>query len=120
MLLGEGIRIASGSTSNLSPFVSPEMEEARPGRKRKSPENGAPTRVAGSYQRTKAGNACLICRARKTKCDNVWPACGFCKKTGGECTYTQPSPQRRAELHQTISYVSACLLTETQVRSGQY
>ncbi|OKP12151.1 hypothetical protein PENSUB_2311 [Penicillium subrubescens] len=60
------------------------MEEARSGRKRKSPENGIPARVAGSYQRTKAGNACLICRARKTKCDNVWPVCGFCKKTGGE------------------------------------
>ncbi|KAF7714749.1 Fungal Zn(2)-Cys(6) binuclear cluster domain-containing protein [Penicillium ucsense] len=70
------------------------MDEPRAPRKRKLSESILSARAAGSYHRTKAGNACLVCRARKTKCDNVWPICGFCKKTGGECSYTQPTPQR--------------------------
>ncbi|KAH8879240.1 hypothetical protein GQ53DRAFT_855030, partial [Thozetella sp. PMI_491] len=27
------------------------------------------------------------CRARKTKCDNKRPVCGFCESTGGRCVY---------------------------------
>ena len=32
-------------------------------------------------------SACLVCRGRKTKCDNQRPQCGFCKQTGAECVY---------------------------------
>ncbi|RHZ70707.1 hypothetical protein CDV55_103909 [Aspergillus turcosus] len=74
-----------------------------PTRKRKaSHDNLTPVRVAGSYQRTKTANACLVCRARKTKCDSQWPVCGFCKSTGGECTYSQPNASRFDQASQTI------------------
>ncbi|KAL3466524.1 hypothetical protein BJX64DRAFT_250226 [Aspergillus heterothallicus] len=47
------------------------------------------TRAAGSYDRRRAGRACTVCRARKTKCDNRRPVCGFCTATGGHCQYVE-------------------------------
>jgi len=44
-------------------------------------------RSATSYNRRRAGNACLVCRSRKTKCDNQRPRCGFCVSNGGNCSY---------------------------------
>ena len=44
-------------------------------------------RSASSYNRRRAGNACLVCRSRKTKCDNQRPRCGFCVSNGGNCRY---------------------------------
>ncbi|KIY64083.1 hypothetical protein CYLTODRAFT_425553 [Cylindrobasidium torrendii FP15055 ss-10] len=37
--------------------------------------------------------ACLRCRAKKAKCDNVQPVCGTCAKTNAECV--RPSCRRR-------------------------
>jgi hypothetical protein len=48
----------------------------------------ATSRAAASYGRRRAGTACDVCRARKTKCDNRRPICGFCEITGGECIYS--------------------------------
>lgn len=50
----------------------------------------AASRASGTYERRKAPSACLVCRKRKTKCDNELPACGFCRATGGDCHYSQP------------------------------
>ncbi|KAB8200198.1 hypothetical protein BDV34DRAFT_205348 [Aspergillus parasiticus] len=44
-------------------------------------------RTAGMYQRRRAVTACLPCRTRKTKCDNIRPACGFCMRHNAQCTY---------------------------------
>ncbi|RAO71707.1 uncharacterized protein BHQ10_007719 [Talaromyces amestolkiae] len=44
-------------------------------------------RGMGMYQRKRALAACLPCRARKTKCDNIKPTCGFCTNHGAQCTY---------------------------------
>ncbi|KAE9363780.1 hypothetical protein N431DRAFT_356437 [Stipitochalara longipes BDJ] len=44
-------------------------------------------RSANSYNRRRASNACLVCRSRKTKCDNQRPRCGFCVSNGGNCRY---------------------------------
>lgn len=71
------------------------------------------TRAASSYNRRRAGNACLVCRSRKTKCDNQRPVCGFCAATGGECRYLDSDPsqfdraslailQRLSELESTL------------------
>lgn len=49
------------------------------------------TRAAASYGRRRAGGACNVCRARKTKCDNQRPTCGFCLATGGHCSYQDES-----------------------------
>lgn len=47
-------------------------------------------RTAAMYQRKRAVTACQSCRLRKTKCDNVRPACGFCSKNGAQCIYPGP------------------------------
>ncbi|KAH7134450.1 vegetative cell wall protein gp1 [Dactylonectria macrodidyma] len=44
-------------------------------------------RLSGMYQRKRAVAACQPCRVRKTKCDNIKPACGFCTRNGAQCTY---------------------------------
>ncbi|KAL3492150.1 hypothetical protein BJX62DRAFT_236587 [Aspergillus germanicus] len=73
-------------------------------------------RAAGSYDRRRAGRACIVCRARKTKCDNNRPVCGFCLATGGHCQYAEDEGtdhskldrgslailQRLAEMEQTL------------------
>ncbi|CAK7208012.1 Zcf27p [Sporothrix eucalyptigena] len=66
-------------------------------RRRKSGDSwqpAPPSRIAGSYQRTKAPSACLVCRTRKTKCDNIRPVCGFCQRTGGDCHYSESERSR--------------------------
>ncbi|TDZ67847.1 Echinocandin B biosynthetic cluster transcription factor ecdB [Colletotrichum trifolii] len=37
------------------------------------------------YQRKRAVKACQVCRARRTKCDNLKPSCSFCLKVGATC-----------------------------------
>ncbi|CAK7206607.1 Zcf27p [Sporothrix eucalyptigena] len=37
------------------------------------------------YPRKRAVTACQVCRARRTKCDNLKPTCSFCLKTGAVC-----------------------------------
>ncbi|KAH8646911.1 hypothetical protein BX600DRAFT_477110 [Xylariales sp. PMI_506] len=49
--------------------------------KRKRP---AP-RGTASYPRKRAVTACQVCRARRTKCDNLKPSCSFCIKSGATC-----------------------------------
>ena len=50
-----------------------------------------PSRAAASYARRRAGAACRVCRARKTKCDNVRPVCGSCRHHQARCVYTDGS-----------------------------
>lgn len=42
-------------------------------------------RGTAAYQRRRAVKACQVCRARRTKCDNLKPLCSFCLKTGAKC-----------------------------------
>ncbi|KAH6663562.1 C6 zinc finger domain-containing protein [Plectosphaerella plurivora] len=44
-----------------------------------------PPRGTASYQRRRAVKACQVCRARRTKCDNLKPSCSFCLKVGATC-----------------------------------
>ncbi|CAG7558034.1 unnamed protein product [Fusarium equiseti] len=39
------------------------------------------------YPRKRSVKACHVCRARKTKCDNVQPTCGFCASLNIPCSY---------------------------------
>ncbi|KAH7342785.1 hypothetical protein BKA65DRAFT_537985 [Rhexocercosporidium sp. MPI-PUGE-AT-0058] len=56
-----------------------------------SPTDGTRKRPAprgtAAYPRKRANRACQVCRARRTKCDNKRPACGFCEKAGTTCTW---------------------------------
>ncbi|KAF6807950.1 C6 zinc finger domain-containing protein [Colletotrichum musicola] len=48
--------------------------------------NTRPTaRGTAFYQRKRAVRACQVCRARRTKCDNLKPSCSFCLKVGATC-----------------------------------
>lgn len=44
-------------------------------------------RPANMYRRRRAVTACQACRARKTKCDNMRPVCGFCARNAAQCVY---------------------------------
>ncbi|KAH7369202.1 hypothetical protein B0T11DRAFT_71532 [Plectosphaerella cucumerina] len=46
-----------------------------------------PNRSGSQYPRKRASQACLTCRARKSRCDNQRPKCGFCLKSDAECNY---------------------------------
>lgn len=56
--------------------------------------NRTASRAASSYNRRRAGHACIVCRSRKTKCDNQRPICGFCAATGGNCRYVDSDPSQ--------------------------
>lgn len=62
-----------------------------PGRKKSSLQKGDQRRMsyAKDYPRRRALQACQICRARKTKCDNERPSCGSCEVLGVECNYNE-------------------------------
>jgi hypothetical protein len=53
------------------------------------PFSNAPKRPAprgpAAYPRKRAVTACQVCRARRTKCDNLKPSCSFCLKVGAKC-----------------------------------
>jgi hypothetical protein len=49
------------------------------GQKRPAPRGTA------AYPRKRAITACQVCRARRTKCDNLKPSCSFCLKSGAQC-----------------------------------
>jgi hypothetical protein len=62
-----------------------------PGRKKSQSKPDFSTRLSSSkdYPRRRALQACQICRARKTKCDNERPTCGSCEALGVECNYNE-------------------------------
>jgi hypothetical protein len=75
---------------SLSPFIPvkntqktmPDVTKTKNGPKR--------ARLPASdkrYPRKRGLTACHVCRARKTKCDNVQPTCGFCASLGIHCSY---------------------------------
>ena len=80
---------ASTDTHNL-PDLS-ILGPLPPGRKKSQPKADSTNRMSSSkdYPRRRALQACQICRARKTKCDNERPSCGSCEALGVECNYNE-------------------------------
>ncbi|KAK6225735.1 glucan -beta-glucosidase [Colletotrichum tabaci] len=72
-----------------SPPGEPEPERDRSQQGRSSSTAKTNTRPAARgtafYQRKRAVKACQVCRARRTKCDNLKPSCSFCLKVGATC-----------------------------------
>ncbi|TGZ81366.1 hypothetical protein EX30DRAFT_348572 [Ascodesmis nigricans] len=68
------------------PGVFPHMSVAPPG----SVTTYPPRRKA-----IRAAQACDACRARKAKCDEGRPQCGFCKETGANCVYREVPPPKQ-------------------------
>lgn len=52
------------------------------------------TRPAANYPRKRAVSACLVCRGRKTKCDNQRPACA-CPSAPSPCPRADARARRR-------------------------
>ncbi|KAH6954526.1 fungal-specific transcription factor domain-containing protein [Fusarium avenaceum] len=46
------------------------------------------------YPRKRSLKACHVCRARKTKCDNAQPTCGFCASLNIPCSYDNSEKDR--------------------------
>ncbi|KAF3810982.1 hypothetical protein GCG54_00003162 [Colletotrichum gloeosporioides] len=69
--------------------VSLPPEESVPDRSQPESSTKANTRPSARgtafYQRKRAVRACQVCRARRTKCDNLKPSCSFCLKVGATC-----------------------------------
>lgn len=78
-------------------------------------------RTAAMYQRKRAVTACQSCRLRKTKCDNVRPACGFCSNNGAQCIYPGPetSDYSTSVFRSLIGSGYILLILLTQFRPGQ-
>ena len=78
----------------LSHDVDEGARPSPPGRKKSQPKSGGGGEgnrmsSAKDYPRRRALQACQICRARKTKCDNERPSCGSCDALGVECSYNE-------------------------------
>lgn len=49
---------------------------------------------AGIHLKTGFPSACMACRSRKSRCDSVRPACGYCVKSQANCVYDHdPHPR---------------------------
>lgn len=67
--------------------ASPQADEAT--RRSSSPGSSRPPPTARYKGRVRTG--CLICRARKVKCDEERPTCRKCTRLNKECVYRIPS-----------------------------
>src|SRR4051794_10371284 len=78
---GRNLSIDDLSQSHHS-IVNGENDDTNMPRKRSNPSSRL------SYPRKRAIRACQKCRVRRTKCDNVRPACTACLDLGAECIYS--------------------------------
>lgn len=69
--------VPGAESSPLSP-----TDNAALGRK---PGKRPAARGTAFYPRKRANTACQVCRARKTKCDNLKPSCSYCLSVGATC-----------------------------------
>ncbi|GAA6002603.1 hypothetical protein JCM5350_005700 [Sporobolomyces pararoseus] len=50
----------------------------------------------------KRGNACMLCRKRKLRCDGIRPKCGTCARLSHDCVYGGKSGRPSPELNRLI------------------
>lgn len=74
---------------NAAASAPKETASRPPNRKRKASTSA---RAGAAYPRKRAVNACAVCRARRTKCDNKKPKCSFCESVGAECRLESKDP----------------------------
>lgn len=82
-----GSHIPSVCRQELDPIISngnaPVDRLVFPSRPEALGRDAPPRRLP----RRRAATACRLCRARKTKCDNGRPTCGYCVFQGARCVY---------------------------------
>lgn len=52
--------------------------------------------------------ACEVCRARKAKCDEGKPICGYCKENSHQCFYKEVQPAKSASSFHDILRLTTC------------
>ncbi|KAK1706574.1 hypothetical protein BDP67DRAFT_547967 [Colletotrichum lupini] len=62
-----------------------DLDRSRPEQSTSKTNTRPAARGTAFYQRKRAVRACQVCRARRTKCDNLKPSCSFCLKVGATC-----------------------------------
>lgn len=78
------------ASQDIDEAVEKSLRPSPPGRRKSQPKGeAARMSVSKDYPRRRALQACQICRARKTKCDNERPNCGNCVALGVECNYNE-------------------------------
>lgn len=82
----ESGRILTIDELSQNPLLDENGDGIVPPRKRSNPSSRL------SYPRKRAIRACQKCRVRRTKCDNVRPACTACLDLGAECVYSEGDP----------------------------
>ncbi|PLB52018.1 hypothetical protein P170DRAFT_471931 [Aspergillus steynii IBT 23096] len=71
-------------------------------------------------KRSRGTTACHACRARKTRCDNARPVCGFCVERQAHCVYPDTLPAHpeidptSKEILQQLSHITTLLEKNTQ------
>jgi len=80
---------SSHDSLDLPGPLGPLGSSARSRKKSQTDSDDRRMPSAKDYPRRRALQACQICRARKTKCDNERPTCGSCEALGVECSYNE-------------------------------
>ncbi|CUS09213.1 unnamed protein product [Tuber aestivum] len=97
-----------------------------------SPVGGIPGTVMGNQQMNvvttypprrkaiRAAQACDACRARKAKCDEGRPSCGFCKESQIACVYREvPPPKQDRTLLQILERLGRVETLLDSINSGR-
>jgi Fungal specific transcription factor domain/Fungal Zn(2)-Cys(6) binuclear cluster domain len=58
---------------------------------------------SSSRKRKRKTFACVVCRRRKLKCDQEWPKCSRCLKSGIECIYGREESEELGDPEATVS-----------------
>ncbi|KAH7176383.1 glycosyl hydrolase family 3 N terminal domain-containing protein [Dactylonectria macrodidyma] len=108
------------------------MERSRPAiRKRPRPEvaddqgprdaetRTSPAAAAAALPRSRGATACEKCRARKSKCDNQRPSCGYCSKRQIPCVYADDATAARWSVSGTEMILDAITNLSSLVEQQQ-
>lgn len=79
----------AGGARNVVSQSSDRDQLAGISRKRKLPPANTAFLNPPEFPRKRSATACQLCRSRKTKCDNLRPACSKCCELNAECVYEE-------------------------------
>ncbi|RPA99602.1 hypothetical protein L873DRAFT_1827964 [Choiromyces venosus 120613-1] len=111
----------SASASGLtSPVVTTPSVGGIPGTMMGNPQMNVVTTYPPRRKAIRAAQACDACRARKAKCDEGRPSCGFCKESQIACVYREvPPPKQDRTLLQILERLGRVETLLDSINSGR-
>ncbi|KAG0131492.1 hypothetical protein HOY82DRAFT_608088 [Tuber indicum] len=111
----------STSTSGVtSPVVTTPTVGGIPGTMMGNPQMNVVTTYPPRRKAIRAAQACDACRARKAKCDEGRPSCGFCKESQIACVYREvPPPKQDRTLLQILERLGRVEALLDSINSGR-